>query len=422
MTIRSYQFIVQALVTPSSGTTYTRTETQSLGVSDEALRGPTEVISESLGVSDVLSPADIFPFDGKYVQQSLGVTDAATSAFHPYVVDSLGVTDAVVEQLIILNYVVSDTLGVSDEVDYGYLVKNEYLEDDLGITDQPNTTYPVSVSQSLGLSDETYFTSIDQDLGLTDLGEWGYGYDFNDNLVFIETIDLDKILNPSVPQDLGVGQAVAWFVEDPCGRVEYQLFHGEGGVAPSTQGLHYSNTFLMQSIDDGTIVSLRNPETDDVRRTAFNRVNRSFFDGTADIYTDDGWVTEDSQIYTLTALKRSQVDEIQTFLLDNLGRQVVIKDWRGVSWISIITNTGDVFTEDREGYWTIGFEVVGDAVDGEYVIDIPSVSDLSERDGSIYTRSATEDSVVTDRIFRNDWLAEDTMTLTDSASNIVGTP
>lgn len=412
MTIRTYQFAVTVLQTGSN--TITRTVEQDLGLTDWT-GPPIKSVSDTLELQD-FATFNILPFDGYAVQQDLGITDLASSMLHQDTSNDLGLSQSATYTLAKLAQSVAQSLGITDAVVFGYKVRNLSIAQDLGLTDEVGLAYDANISQSLGITDYASWTDIRQDLGLTDVAEWGYGFDVEQDLDLEQLAEFNQILKKSITHGPIIEQAVAWYIEDRCARFEFKQFHGEGGVAPADKKLNYSNTFHIRSLDDGTLVTLRNPETDDRRRTAFNRVNRSFFDGTADIYTDDNWVTEDTFIYTLTAIKRADLDTLQTFLQDNLGREVLIKDWRGVTSRVIITNPGEVYTEDGEGYWTIDFEVVGDELEGEFVFDVDIVSDDVSRAGSIWVRSGTDSNIVSDRVFRNDRSVKETLGLTDGAS------
>jgi hypothetical protein len=150
-------------------------------------------------------------------------------------------------------------------------------------------------------------------------------------------------------------------------------------------------------------------------------------DGSPDVYADDDWAVDQEQVYTVVATKRTDLDTVQSFLIDNLGREIVVKDWKGVSWIVIVTNPGEVYTEDNEGYWTLVFQTTGDSVDGELVYDrLGLLEDLS-RAGSIWTRQGTHDLGFTDRANRyyEETVVDDPLlsaSLSDEATFTVETP
>lgn len=395
MTIRTYQYAVTVLVTESSGSDVSKTVAQALGLSDVAAGAVFgKIVDETLGITD-LAARQVQAGGNSNVYQSLGVSDLAVSNLHPSVTDSLGLSDTTSFIQARLDKDVSQGLGLLDEGLYRYGVRNVFAEDSLGITDSAGLAVDEALSDDLGLTDYASWTDIVQDLGLSDEGEWGYGYEAANTLGLTDLAEVDQILQQNQAQDAGIGQAVAWYVESSCSRFQFKQFHGEGGVAPEDERLTYSSQFLLQSLDDATIVRLRNPETDDSRRTAFNRVNRSFFDGTPDIYSESEWAVEDSQLYTLTATKRADLESVQTFLLDNLGREILLKDWRGITWQVIVTNVGDPFTEDGEGYWTLEFEADGNMTDGEVALQMLDVDHEISRAGSIWTRTATNDLGVT---------------------------
>lgn len=422
MTIRTYQYAVTVLVTPSSGSDVTRSVAQALGLSDAVTEAVFGVIAEQdLGLSD-LADQQIEISGQNNLVQSLGLSDEAISTMHPHVQQGLDLSDVAASAIAQLEKSVSHSLGLLDEGLYRYGVRNLIVDQDLGLSDSAGQVVQEAITDNLGLTDYASWTDIVQDLGLSDGSEWGYGFDASNSLGVSDLAEVDQILIQDIAQDAGIVQAVAWYVESSCSRFEFKQFHGEGGVAPAEERLTYDSQFLLQSLDDATIVSLRNPETDDTRRTAYNRVNRSFFDGTPDIYVESDWAVQDSQLYTLTATKRADLDSVQTFLLDNLGRDILLKDWRGVTWRVIVTNVGDPFTEDGEGYWTLEFEVEGNETDGEVALQMLGVDQEISRAGSIWTRTATNDLGVTQATVVNIVYAKgetDNVGLTDSATRVV---
>lgn len=398
MTIRSYKYRVQALIQPATGTDVSRSVSQTLGVSDDSvynINAEFKDVSQDLGLLDFADGA--VEYGGVTpVSHDLGLSQEVHVFGWESLVDDLGLSDIAEFNISIVRRDVSQNLGLTDGVEYGYLVRNMIVDQDLGVTDATGFVQEFSVTQELGLTDEARFTDTFSDLGLTDVAEWGYGYDVAHALNLTDEVFVNKILFQTVSEPSFLTQAVTYFVESRCNRYNFTQFHGEGGNTPAAKKLNYKNRFLIQSLDDGEIIQLRNPETDDRRRYAFNRVNRDYFDGSADVFVDDSWAVEETQIYTIIATKRDDLETLFTFLSGNLGREVLIKDWRGVTWIVIITNPGEVYTEDSEGYWTIDFEVTGVAVDGEYVLQPLGVTQAVSRAGSIYGRSASNALALTD--------------------------
>jgi hypothetical protein len=402
MTIRSYETRGQVLYTLATGTPASASNAMGLLQEVQLDHQFGGAIAMDAGLA-LEQDVDVFGYE--YPASEMGLTQTVT--YH-------NTTVAPVMQ--------ATGFNLQSEATFKYGVRNLSVESVMGLTQSANTTKEYSVTTVMGLTQEAFRSyTPSNDLALTNIVEWGYGFDAESILGLVETLEFDQVLNKSMTESLDLEQAVAWFIENPCARYQFKQFHGTGGVAPQDQKLNYTNTFLIQSLDDGQVVELRNPETDNRRRYAFNRVNRRFLDGTPDVYSDDNWVTEQTQIYTIVALKRADLDTLFTFLLDNLGREVLVKDWKGVTWIVIITNPGEVYTEDGEGRWTIEFEVVGESVDGEYLVEHMGLdSDLS-RAGSIYTRQTASTDGLTTRVLREPFPIDAGMALSGAASfTIVG--
>lgn len=399
MTIRTYQFQVQALVTASGGVDVSRSVEHAAVVTDEAFVG------EQRSVEDVITFLDeaawfVLPFDGVTASNALDLEQIVHVFGWESVEDELNLA----EDLGVLQPFTRDresVLTFEDTVEYRYGIRNLTIEDDLGLTDTAATTLPLQITQNLDLTDQALWLVLEDQLNLTQLAEWGYGIDVIDDLDLEQEAEKDQDLNKTLGHTDVVTQAAAWFVENSCARFQFKTYHGTGGVAPQLAKLNYQSDFLFQSLKDGEVLTLRNPETDDRRRYSFNRTNRRYFDNSLDLYADDSWVTEQSQIYTIVANKRENLDLLFAFLMNNLGLEVLVKDWRGVTWRVIVINPGEVYTEDAEGRWTLDFEVVGTAIDGEYVFASVGLADDVSRAGSIYLRSGTHAGLVTDSVGRN---------------------
>lgn len=396
MTIRSYQYTVQVLVTASS---LSFSVAHALSLVSEATDGVRREPESDLGLVQEASWI-LQPFNGDSVVSELGLVQEASAFGFEGVVDELGLS-SVASRQILNTKVVPQALNLVSDAQYRYGVRNLSVETELALVSYVNRTWIFNVTSflTLGNEGERVFTPTSE-LNLTSTAEYGFGFSAESDLDLTSTVDLNKILTQTIENTNVISQACTYFIESPCNRYSFNRFHGEGGVEPATKRLNYSNTFYLQSIDDGTIIQLRNPEMDDRQRYAFNRVNRNFFDGSPDVYSDEDWAVEQSQIYTIVANKREKLEPLHTFLQDNLGREVIIKDWKGVTWVVIVTNPGDLYAEDGEDYWTLNFDVQGEAFDGEWFIDRLSLAQEASRAGSIYNRSATHGSVVDQNVGR----------------------
>lgn len=394
MTIRSYQYQVQALISPSTSTTYTRTASDTAIVSDSV---EASINAQFLDVNQPIDPFDQFvyflltPGGVSFVEDTLDLSQEVSVFGYEYPESDLSLSQSV-SYTGPINKDPFHSGVVSDSVEFGYLVRTFDIEDGLGLDQTASVTYTFSVTDSNVVTDEAFRSSVvDHEISFTETVSWGYGYDAESELDLSQAVADDLILNQVIVDNEVVNQAMTYFLESRCNRYNFNSFHGEGGTAPADKPLTYKNQFLVQSLDDGTIVQLRNPEMDDRRRYAYDRVNRRFYDNTLDLYADDSWVTQQRQLYTIVATKRDDLDTLWTFLQDNLGREVLVKDWKGQTWIVVILNPGEIYSEDQDGYWTIDFEVEGERWPGEYVVDFLELDETLSRAGSIWTRSAEGD-------------------------------
>ena len=390
MPLRTFQFRVQALVTVSN---LNFSVAQALGLVSEATDGVRRTPSSSLDLNSLVV-WELQPFNGDRLESELGLTHEAKAFGFETVADSLGLSQLATREVFGVKSR-TQQLDLVQTAEYGFAVRNLSVASVLNLDSDAGRAFSANIVSSLNLSSIAFRAFVpSNDLGLTSVAEWGYGLDAESILDLTHLVELNKILNQNITTPNVVSQAVTYFFESRCNRYSFNSFHGEGGVAPAPKRLNYANTFYLQSIDDGTVIQLRNPETEDRQRYAFNRINRNLFDGTPDVYVDDNWVTEESQLYTIVAEKREKLEPLFTFLQNNLGREIIVKDWKGVTWVVIVTNPGDLYTEDGEDYWTLNFEVEGEAFDGEWFFSYMNLVQDVSRAGSIYNRSATHGSAV----------------------------
>lgn len=422
MTIRTYQYQVQALVTAPSGSDFLRSATSALSLLQDAYVGEQRSAETILALVGQAVWVNL-PFDGVLAESQLNLQQTVSAHGFVTVETALNLSSVAEAQFPIIENI-SQPLNLGSVASFRVNPINKTVESDLNLQQTLTRDMPISVTTALGLTSVAFRSyTPESDLNLVQVAEWGYGFDAESVISLTGTVDVDKILNQSVTSPNVVSQAVTYFVESPCGKKQFQAFHGEGGIPPKDNPLNYTNTFHIVSLDDGEILTLRNPETDDVRRYSSNRVNREFMDGTRDVFVDPSWVTEQTQLYTIVALKRTELDLLLPFLLNNLGREVLIKDWAGVSWIVIITNPGEVYTEDSEGYWTVDFEVVGEQVDGEYIVEHLDIQTALSKAGSIYTRSGDGTMVLVSKANLQYFLdATSDVTLTGDASFTIESP
>ena len=408
-TLRVYKFAAQVLYTPAPA--LDRGVSDTLNVSDDATRTISQQINRS--TTQVLDLVDVAvnDFSNKTVTHALNLEQFYSEDIIPGGISRVDDPLGLVQEALLQGYrAVTDELGLDSIVlstgprdapasqglnlqSYAtaFLGIRAFYEiaDPLDLVSAGRQAINQTVAQSLGLVQDGFVSyPVVQPLGVIHRGIVGKGAYATTPLALTQSADVDLTLNQAASHTNIVSHSVAYFYQSRCGRSTRNNFHGLGGIAPEAARLEYSNQFLIQSrINPSSIIQLRNPESDDKRRYAFQRVKRDLYDGTQDVYSSPDWVTEQTQLYTIVATKRATLDSLWTFLLANLGLEVQIKDWFGVTWNSIITNPGEIYTEDGEGVWTLDFEVVGVPFDGEPVYQVLSLAETLSRAGSTWNRS-----------------------------------
>lgn len=88
-------------------------------------------------------------------------------------------------------------------------------------------------------------------------------------------------------------------------------------------------------------VTLPNPEFNDIRLYAKQRVFRETQGGTLHSYSDAAWPTTETLKYRFTWLTETQRDDLFAFFEANLGKVITLVDYLGVSQDGILTNLSE---------------------------------------------------------------------------------
>lgn len=261
----------------------------------------------------------------------------------------------------------------------GELLGTQTPSSNLGLTQEAVVVFGVphsapwglgAVSQTLELvSDFDNISEREEEsiLAFTDEAIASYGLD--STLAFVQSVNGG--VGEDIEQELGISQTVSragsewvrslsstmtitssgngWNGNDKC----FRRFGESSGPAAS------GGTLTLFSQDGLYSVVLRNPEIDNSRRTAFDRVLRETRGGNLIVYRDTDWNVVQTLLFTIVALKRSTLDDLQTFFLNTLGEEITLVDWLGEEWSGVVTRPNETVTEDREGYWTLPFEFEG---------------------------------------------------------------
>ena len=364
-------------------------------------------ITQNLGITDAPVPNFIRP---RAFTQNLGITDVLTRSFDVTANNTLNF----VETFNYFNYVwdrkpASNTLNfvqtvltlsdisVDDTLNFvqTVVVRNStirqspfhflhltdhtstpfraWFSDYLALTDRARSPIYLVITQSLGLNYEGTITNIADTMNLVDSVGWGYGYDFEQELGITDSQHLTGIWLRPVAQDLDLGHALAYYEVSPCIKKQYTPFQGDstvnGAVTPPSLTLPVQQTdavtdrFLLFSPASGPIttsVSLRAPEMDNRDRNAYTRVTRETRGGELVVFADPTWPHIRTMVVTIIGLLKTEVDELQTFLLSTVGQVIGIQDWEGRIWSGFITNPNEPATDDGKEKWTVTFEFEGE--------------------------------------------------------------
>lgn len=261
--------------------------------------------------------------------------------------------------------IVSSTLNLTQQVEVVFGVPHSApwgvanIEHVLELEQDWSREAPINASNTLSFTQEAIVSyGFESVLNLTQTVSGGIGYGIEHELGLSHTLSsAGSIWNRSASHTIPFTSSGNGFNgNDKC-------FRRVGEASGPTQ----TGDLTLYSKDGLYSVTLRNPEIDNIRRTAFDRVVRETRGGNLIVYRDPNWNVVQTLLFTIVALKRSTLDSLQTFFLNTLGQEIALVDWLGEEWSGVVTRPDETVTEDRDGYWTFAFEFEGTKVDSDGV-------------------------------------------------------
>jgi hypothetical protein len=274
------------------------------------------------------------------------------------------------------------------------------------MTDVTGRDYFGVASSTISMTDEAYWSETPEDnLGLVQSLDWGKTKGIPAQWLNLEhTVDLQGDWSRAVIETLGIGHSLTYYLPDPCDDKAYTPFVGESDVTdsptppsgdtPFVQGLPEGERFLLlyPALGESTdIVELRAPNLDNRERQAFTRINRETRGGKLVIFADPDWPKINTLVLSFSGLTKTEVEEVQQFMVDHIGQEVGIIDWEGRQWAGIITTPNERAVQDGKHGFTISFEFEGVVFD-----EMPSGTAMSLVDS--FTHFFHKDRSLTDTI------------------------
>ncbi len=388
-----------------------RTIAQSLGITDDV----TNTGDRNISISHDLSLASNFVKNisvNRNVVSTLSIAQLITDT------DPVDTLIAFAQQVVPLNVIAdrqvpSNELLLVQTVDTGLF---KFVEDDLALVQTLEVIGPIVISIEHKMGLQQYLSHclgawgrwIEHDLDLSgDLARRAFEYSLSDTITFVQdggptqplvheinfqqdvsagrgisasnTLALthvmatSNLLNRTIAHDSMIVQAAAYYVEGPCTDKTYNKYEGTGSAAGiPDKALTFDSDFVLETLSGPKVkLALRNPETDDRHRIGYTRVNRESRGGELAVFSDSAWPSVETLIFTIVALADGKyancpdkINSLLTFFQTNLGKEIMLHDWQGLSWRGIITTPNEVATEDRDGWWTMTFEFEGIQLDG----------------------------------------------------------
>ncbi len=205
-----------------------------------------------------------------------------------------------------------------------------------------------------------------------------------------QTLLLNAIWSRPVSQDLGLGHSLTYYAPISCGSKDYAPYTGESTITtnptpppanvPIVQGLPSDERFQFQYPGIGEAVDtveLRAPNLDNRERLAFNRINRETRGGRLIVFADPTWPQVNTLVLSFSGLKKTEVDSLQDFLQNHLGKEVGLIDWEGRQWVGLITSPTASAVQDSGRPGSCGSFTINLEFEGVMLEEMPSGSHLT---------------------------------------------
>lgn len=229
---------------------------------------------------------------------------------------------------------------------------------------------PIQVSHTLELEQSlirSIAVSVESTLSLTSEADWSYGIESTLALTQSAVAGVNRPLE----SELNIVQAVSkagsiWqrSVSSALSLTSAGNSYNPNDKCAIRRGTRRGPTpnkmqLTLRSMDGSKSVTLRNPEQDNIRRVSFERIVRETRGGELTVFSDPSWPTIQSLLFTVVSTKAATIESLIQFIQDTLGEEIILTDWLGEQFVGVVIRPDEPFVEDREGYWTFGFEFEG---------------------------------------------------------------
>lgn len=351
-----------------------RSASSTLSLTDAGARTIAESVNNVLSFVD--TPVDYFNYvdDRKPAGNTLNFVQTVLVSSNPTAEQTLNLSQSVTVKYP-YSLSVYHPLGLS-QLAATPITYREEVEDALTLLHVGSTPTYLEITQNLVFVDEVSITNVEDTLNLIQTVSVAKGFAAENSFDVTQNVAVEGLWVRDVSQDLGIGHALTWYEDTPCGRKQYTPFQGENTitsdfVAPRNtlfdpQG--DSDTFTFYTPFLGAITSqitLRKPEMDNRDRNAYTRINQETRGGRLIIFSDPQWPHVRTVAATVTGLTESEVDSYQSFVLSTLGQEIGMTDWEGRVWKGVITTPDEVAVQDGRNAWTISLEFEGEILNVE---------------------------------------------------------
>jgi len=216
-----------------------------------------------------------------------------------------------------------------------------------------------------------------------------------------------------ITQTLGIGHSLTYYFDTGCIRKSYSPFIGEStasAINPPGVQLPFiqdsTKQFRLEYPALGMVedtILLRAPELDNIDQNVTSRINRETRGGNLIIFADPTWPKVNIIKISFIGLLEAEAISLQDFIINHLGKDILLTDWEGREWIGIITEK-DVISQTSDCNWSASFSFEGVVLDSCTPDTGLTLSDAAVFGGDWLRLSGTVIIFIDTAVFSGDWL------------------
>lgn len=364
---------------------YEKTITDTLSLTDTGIgvKDVTKSLSHTLSLTDSVT-TDI----GKLITQSLSLSQSVSvgkdheeSLHHDIhltqsvdsnikwqsVVNTLHLTQSVIWEIPTFAISASSDLSLFDEVSTSGSSYSRSLLDQISLVQIVEIPVEASASSTISLTQSVRGNrGNDQTLTITDAASYSLGKGLTQSLNLTQVAVANVVRSRSLSHSLTLGQSAR--TDRVASDVLYAPEKQPGVTFPALPTIVHQGQITLSypyisSLFHLTVIALRNPKLEDTVVDRRRRIVRETRGGSLRIFRRVNWSKSTRLKYDIEFLKKEDLDALEAFLLESLGKEVKLIDYNNQEWKVVIGNPNTALTQAGRQNRTVTLEFEGDLVE-----------------------------------------------------------